>query len=1135
MGYYTEDSGCEKPKTPLILFRAGPSAACGGKGAFIHSRPMKKKKPAKGADERRLQKRAVAKGSEQISEQQAAEAVWNTTMAVEVAGAGTISEYLTQRGLTRRPIPEQAEPVRPSSVLRVEGGEKYVVGSMIAEGGMGTVREVRDINCRRTVAMKVLRIEDPRYEEEDVLRFIEEAQITSQLEHPNIVPVHDLGVDAAGNVYYTMKYVKGLVLSDALDDIRRRKQEVIEQYPLARLLTIFQKTCDAVAFSHSRNVVHRDLKPDNIMIGDFGEVVVMDWGLAKVLGHSSVSTSAEEAGSPEERAPSEDSDQEEGGRPMRTGETTVTSIRTDKIGTGLKTMSGRIMGTPGFMAPEQARAGSADVDLRTDIYSLGAILYSILTLRPPVRGDDLKEILIKIINGDIVPPAMYNPWLDAASSEGERENKNRFPHVPGGQIPKALSDIVMKAMATEPDERYQSVRELQRDVEAFQDGLIWHLVIDEDFSDQNVLARWEIVGGKYEIKEGELRLYAGEPQLLLLRREVSGDIRIEFECRQESSYLNDVGCFMSSIVAANRNEIPSSGYELKYGGYSNTLNVLMKSNHRLWSAPASPLVRGKKYKVLAERIGARLRLEVNGEEVFRVTDPDPLSGADRTAVGLLGWMADTRYSRVRVYSLGTPWKSDILDTAERQMVKGHYVTAMDLFREVMEAMPDADRMARARRGYETAYNRNEMHRRLPEWQARLREAWPGAPVQIRVDNVGLTVEVTRAGIRDLEPLRGLPVTSLYCAGNSIEDLSPLTGMPLVTLNCGGNPIRSLEPLRGMPLDTLLCECAHVRSLEPLSGMPLTMLNCGGCLLEDGLEPLRGMKLTWLGCWGNQLETLEPLKGLPLQALYCDANRITSLEPLRGMPLGTLMCSGNQIDNLEPLTGMPLIILHCGGNQIENLAPLRGMSLTMFSCHANRVRTIEPLVGMPLGSCTCGVNPLRGIGTFIRNPPESFYFDCDTLPTEELEWIYRAWSRDFRFAEHAKNTAILLAIRQGQHDKLREYAAEFGGHHYLFVPRLLTWSEARDFCASVGGHLLTISGREENAFVASLFPRGAWCWIGLTTKNGQHEWVTGEAVVYSTFVDPLRERVDGPKVFSSGSWSYDVWPDARNCFVLEWDD
>lgn len=1058
----------------------------------------------------------------------AAEAVWNTTQSVEVENIGTISRYLNQRGMAKPPLAKK-KPFDVTSVLRVEGGEKYVLGKTIAEGGMGIVREARDLNCRRVVAMKMLRIKDPRYEQEDLLRFIEEAQITSQLEHPNIVPVHELGVDAFGNVYYTMKYMKGILLSDVLDAIRRGRQDMIEQYPLARLLTIFQKACDAIAFAHSRSVVHRDLKPDNIMIGDYGEVVVMDWGLAKILDPSAVSTSADEASAP---SPSEAATDvvDIPTKTLKPRETTVSSIRTDTVGTNLKTMSGRIMGTPGFMAPEQARPDHT-VDTRTDIYALGAILYSILTLRPPVRGDNLKDVLLKIVRGDIVPPAILNRWTDLPQ---EQAGKFRFPHCPGGQIPVALSDITMKAMALDPADRYQSVRALQRDVEAYQNGQIWHLVVDEDFANPDVFSRWEVIGGHYEWKPGELRIYGGEPQLLLLRRDVPGDVRIEFVCRQESAYLNDVGCFLSAVRTPNKKETSASGYELKYGGYSNTMNVLMKCNQRLWSSAASPLVRGKTYRVAAERMGSCLRMEVNGEEIFRVIDFDPLSGVDRTAVGLLGWMADTRFTRVRVLTLGAPWKSDVIELAERQLLKGHYLTAMDLFQDILQSAPEPDRAERAQRGYETARMRQEMQERLPEWQDHLTKAWPNVPVRLRLDNNGLTAELPPGDITDLSPLQGLPLTSLYCAGNRITSLEPLRGMGLITLNCGGNPIEDLEPLRGMPLQTLLCECTRARTLAPLRSSPLVMLNCGGCPLEDGIEPLRGMNLTWLACWGCGLDSLEPLRGMALQNLYCDANRITSLAPLAGMPLAALFCSGNLIESLEPLSGMPLVILHAGGNRIESLEPLRGMSLTMFSCHDNRIRSLDPLVGMPLGSCTCGVNPLHSLGTLIRNPPDSFLFDTDDMPTEELEWIHRTWSRDFRFAAHAHQVEVLLTLRRAGPLALRELATEFNGHRYLFVPRLLTWNEARELCEKAGGHLVTITSKEENDLVTSLFPRGSWCWMGLVTKQGRHEWITGEPVTFTSFVDALRERIDGPKVFASGTWSYDVWPTARNGFVLEWD-
>ena len=1068
-------------------------------------------------------------GSDTAHKQPAIDPILNITESVEVEDIGTISRLLSRRGLSK-PLRAKPKPFDVTSVLRVEGGEKYVLGRVIAEGGMGVVREARDLNCRRVVAMKMLRVKDPRYEQEDLLRFIEEAQITSQLEHPNIVPVHDLGVDAVGNVYYTMKFMKGILLSDVLDAIRHGRQDMIEQYPLARLLTIFQKVCDAIAFAHSRSVVHRDLKPDNVMIGDYGEVVVMDWGLAKILDPSAVSTSADEAIAP---MPSETATAiaDISTRPLRPRETTVSSIRTDTIGTSLKTMRGRVMGTPGFMAPEQARP-DRPLDTRTDIYALGAILYSILTLRPPVRGENLKDVLLKIVRGDIIPPAILNQWMDLPQ---EQAGKFVFPHCPGRQIPVALSDIAMKAMALDPADRYQTVRALQRDVEAYQNGQIWHLVTDEDFSKPDVFSRWEVVGGHYEFKPGELRLYGGEPQLLILRRNVPGDVRIEFVCRQESAYLNDVGCFLGAVRTPNKKETSASGYELKYGAYSNTMNVLMKCNQRLWSCPASPLERGKTYRVVAERIGACLRLEVNGEEIFRVVDPDPITGADRTAVGLLGWTADTRFSRVRVLTLGTPWKSDVIELAERQLLKGHYLTAMDLFQDILESGPEPDRAERAKKGYETARVRHDMQERLPEWQAQLNRAWPGIPVRLRLDNNGLTAELPPSGITDLSPLCGLPLTSLYCAGNRIASLEPLRGMALVTLNCGGNPIQDLEPLRGMPLQTLLCECTLARTLEPLRASPLVMLNCGGCPLEDGIEPLRGMKtLTWLACWGCGLDSLEPLRGMALQNLYCDANRITSLSPLAGMPLAALFCSGNRIESLEPLAGMPLVILHCGGNRIESVEPLRGMSLTMFSCHDNRIRSLDPLVGMPLGSCTCGANPINSLGTLIRNPPESFLFDTDDLPTEELDWIHRAWSRDFRFATHAHQVEVLLTLRREGPAALRKLAKEFNGHHYLFVPRLLTWEEARALCEEAGGHLVTINSKEENDFIASLFPRGSWVWMGLVTKKGVHEWVTGEPVRFTCFVDPLREQMDGPKVFASGTWSYDVWPTARNGFVLEWD-
>ncbi len=212
------------------------------------------------------------------------------------------------------------------------------------------------------------------------------------------------------------------------------------------LLTVFQKVCDALAFAHSRHVIHRDLKPENIMLGDFGSVLVMDWGLAKILGKKDA-PSAGNVASARDSAPALDA-----------------------------TMAGTIMGTPQYMAPEQARGEVETMDHRADIYALGAILYTILALRPPVEGTDAWDIVGKVGRGEIDPlvgPPRRGGPLPASSSHA---NAKASVGAPGGRalprsvIPESLAAVVKKAMALHPSARYRSVEELQADILAYQNG-----------------------------------------------------------------------------------------------------------------------------------------------------------------------------------------------------------------------------------------------------------------------------------------------------------------------------------------------------------------------------------------------------------------------------------------------------------------------------------------------------------------------------------------------------------------------------------------------------------------------------------------------------------------------------------------
>ncbi|MHC5039813.1 MAG: serine/threonine-protein kinase [Planctomycetota bacterium] len=292
--------------------------------------------------------------------------------------------------------------------------DRYIHNEEIARGGMGAILRIADNDLRRNVAMKlILEREDPDLAE----RFVEEAQITGQLEHPNIVPVHELGIQPDGRVYFTMKLVKGEALHQILERLASGDPETVEAYPLTRLLRIFLKVLDAIGFAHSRGVIHRDLKPENVMVGSFGEVLVMDWGLAKARGR-------------EETLPE--------------GEVETDRSVKDKA----LTLAGSVMGTPSYMPPEQASGHLEEIDERSDIFALGGILYAMLVHEAPYAGKDVREIVEKAVRCRVVPP------------------RRRFPRK---NVPPELESICMKALSPKPWQRYESADRMSREIQAFID------------------------------------------------------------------------------------------------------------------------------------------------------------------------------------------------------------------------------------------------------------------------------------------------------------------------------------------------------------------------------------------------------------------------------------------------------------------------------------------------------------------------------------------------------------------------------------------------------------------------------------------------------------------------------------------
>ncbi|MDW8373862.1 MAG: bifunctional serine/threonine-protein kinase/formylglycine-generating enzyme family protein [Planctomycetota bacterium] len=297
---------------------------------------------------------------------------------------------------------------------------RYTIEKPLAHGGMGAVLLIRDGDFQRPAAMKVML---SRYaaSSEALERFLAEAQVTAQLEHPNIVPIHDLGVMQDGTVYFTMKYIEGESLGSVVKKLKSADAAVREaarrEWTEEKLLLTFLKVLDGMSYAHAKGVVHRDIKPDNIMLGRHGEVLVVDWGIAKVLA-----------------------------KPIDAATRSVVNLRQNEEALSL-TQEGAAMGTLFYMPPEQARGDLAAIDQRSDIYALGATLYELLTGERPVSGRSAPEILAKVAAGEITHILTVKPDLH-----------------------QDLAAIVMKMLAFEPAQRYASCGEVSEDIRRYLAG-----------------------------------------------------------------------------------------------------------------------------------------------------------------------------------------------------------------------------------------------------------------------------------------------------------------------------------------------------------------------------------------------------------------------------------------------------------------------------------------------------------------------------------------------------------------------------------------------------------------------------------------------------------------------------------------
>jgi serine/threonine protein kinase len=295
---------------------------------------------------------------------------------------------------------------------------------------MGRVLKALDHDLNRTVAMKVLRGQEGTHEE--LKRFLEEAQVTGQIEHPNVLPVHDVGVTAEGDAFFTMKLVRGHeTVEGVIDRLRDRDPSAWRTFTFERRVQIVQQVCHALDYAHQSGVVHRDIKPANIVLGAWGEVFLLDWGVARLTAKVDLD-------------------------------------------------DGAIVGTPAYMAPEQVLGKNEEVDARSDVYALVAVLYELLTLHyhlGPIEGD--RAELIAAVVGRVP--------IDA------EDHVDRL----NGRVPRQLSRICRKGLAKDPAERWQSAKELEQALQTWLEGEA--PVVCPGTAIQRGLGRWSTFIDRYPV------------------------------------------------------------------------------------------------------------------------------------------------------------------------------------------------------------------------------------------------------------------------------------------------------------------------------------------------------------------------------------------------------------------------------------------------------------------------------------------------------------------------------------------------------------------------------------------------------------------------------------------------------------
>ncbi len=616
---------------------------------------------------------------------------------------------------------------------------RYLRKESVNQGGMKTILKAEDRRTGRKMAMAILK---NAKDLSSIENFLREARITAHLEHPNIVPVYDIGLDADQQPFFTMKLLSGNNLREILEKLSEGDEDYIQKYPLSKLLEIFCKVLDAVEYAHASGIIHLDLKPSNIQVSDYGEVLVCDWGLAKIV----------------------DSDCD--GDYSLLDDTSLYSSCVNFL-----TVDGFFKGTPGFMAPEQTRGRLAKKDNRTDNYSLGSILYTLLTHKDPIVGKNVDEILAHTREGQFERPRLRCP--------------NR-------EIPASLEAIVMKAMARNPENRYRSAARMHRDIAAYCTGFA---------------TRAEEAGFFTQLR-------------LLIRRNPKVSITIAV-----------ASLLITGVVTYTNEELRFNERTARQAQQDAEINLAKYKREREWRTrnEAAPdyynraLENYKSFRLndAMEQVGIALdydpRLyrawELKGHLHFAFMEFKQAADAYKKAESPTANNSSNlarKFSKIHRNAQGRVSADNLLKLVADSGSKKRSAQVRYMIRTYMQyELPLRDRLQLVR-GLSKAFsadakNYNFKYQERPE---------------------GLYIDLSRNKEPVLtEFLTGLPIIHLNLSGSTVKDLSPLRGMPLQVLDLSRSTgLSSLGDLVGMQIDVLNISQTEIQRIEALRGMHFQLLD-----------------------------------------------------------------------------------------------------------------------------------------------------------------------------------------------------------------------------------------------------------------------------------------------------------------------